>query len=445
MLNVTSKYSKHHQYELHPQKSTVTHIVCPKSSSSCARELYLGTEPMPKVASFTHLGLDWSEGKSSPDIQKRINAARGTAYQLLGVGLHGHTGMDAATAFKTIETYVTPKLLQGLESSVLKKKDLHQLEAYYRRLLRQVQSLPECTAREAIYILLGTIPLEGLWHIRVLTMFGSISRLGQKHPLHLLAVRQVALRSDNPHSWFAQAIEIAQKYNINLVSSLQSPWPKLAWKKYMKTVVRDWWHQELSAGAAQKSTLQYLELNHLEKPHPLWTCCGGKRYQAEASTTRARMLTGRYGLHAERSRFKQRQVSPTCPLCGEQDEDIIHLIAICPVLESTRMPLLQDLKTIYIQSHIRPPSTPLEVTKAVLNGGGYKIEVGSRHATSQIFNIPLRLNNQPGNLHKKANQLANLICQKLHVARDNHMCHLLTMPMSDTPTGGSPTLKEGSK
>ncbi len=431
MLQVAHRYSTQHQYQIHPQKSTVTHMMKSKAPGSSTPALSLGSEPISRVASFTHLGLDWSEGKCAPDVQKRINAARGTAYQLLGVGLHGHCGMDAATAFRTIQTHVTPKLLQGLETAVLQAKDIQQLESFYRRLLRQIQSLPECTAKEAIYVLLGTVPVEALWHLKVLTMFGSICRLGAAHPLHLLAVRQTVVRQDNKHSWFTQAHKIAAKYNIDLSQTLTCPWPKLVWKKYINTVIRSWWHHSLCAAAAQKSTLQQLTLDLCpeNQPHPMWTCCYGKLYQVEASVSRARLLVGRYGLQAEKSRYKQRQTSSECPLCDQASEDVIHFLASCPRLSDIRDPAVRDLKRLYTESGLEPPVSATEICSAIINGGGYRRdEDGSRHIISLIsasHGQNYSYISQKKNVIKKANQLCNYLCHKLHMARDNIMCHIL--------------------
>ncbi len=106
----------------------------------------------------------------------------------MGVGLHGKNGLDAATLLKLIEVYVLPRLLYGLDSIVLPKKHINKLELFFRRILRQIQGLPDTVANVAVYLLLNTIPVEALLHKRVLSLFGNITRLECNHLLLVLVL-----------------------------------------------------------------------------------------------------------------------------------------------------------------------------------------------------------------------------------------------------------------
>ncbi len=56
----------------------------------------------------------------------------GMAYILLGVGLHGHNGLDAAVVYKIITAYITPRLLYGLDGVVITRQETAELDKYYR-------------------------------------------------------------------------------------------------------------------------------------------------------------------------------------------------------------------------------------------------------------------------------------------------------------------------
>ena len=161
-------------------------------------DLYVGGDEV----HFVHLGITWMKNKTCPDVDESIKAARRTTYSLLGAGLHGNNGLDPIASSKTIQLYVTPRLVHGLDAAVLPRKDMDKMEAFYRKLLRQVQGLPESTANCAVYLLMGCIPVEGTLHLRTLGLFGNITRLELNHPMRRLAARQLALTDTRPLSWF---------------------------------------------------------------------------------------------------------------------------------------------------------------------------------------------------------------------------------------------------
>ena len=123
------------------------------------------------------------------NITLHIKIARNTSYSLMSAGLHGQNGLNHKASIKIISTYITLRLLYGLEATYLSKGEMEELELFYRSLLRNVQGLTDKVAVEATYLLMGCIQLEGQLHIRYLTLFGAIMRM-RGHTLHSLAMRQ---------------------------------------------------------------------------------------------------------------------------------------------------------------------------------------------------------------------------------------------------------------
>ena len=153
------KYSEDQGYELHPKKSLVCQLV------GRAREDFqwiLGDKEITVDDSFTHLGLTWSRFKVYPDLDSHISSARRTSYLLLGAGLHGINGLDPLLSLQLVSLYVMPRLIYGLEATMLTISDMQKIEDYYRKLLRQIQGLPENTAIEQYTYYLGPFPLKVL-------------------------------------------------------------------------------------------------------------------------------------------------------------------------------------------------------------------------------------------------------------------------------------------
>ena len=82
------------------------------------------------------------------------------------------------------------------------------------------------------------------------------------------------------------------------------------------------------------------------KRHPSIQYVNGMRDALRVST-KVKLLTGTYILQSNRSTFNQNELSPLCLLCREDDETIEHFLLHCPVLDSVRRVLLNDLVNIY--------------------------------------------------------------------------------------------------
>ena len=415
MLDMCYDYSIDHKYQLHPTKSVVNHFCFPRNHGLRATSWYLGTSEVSVNNTFTHLGLDWKSGKAAPDMEGRVSAARRSAYSLLGVGLHGHNGLDPGTCMSLIQAYIVPRLLHGLEATVPSRKDMDMLDLFYRKLLRQIQGLPESTATEAVYLLLGAIPIEAVLHKRALSLFGNISRLEQRSSLWLMAQRQLSLRAESRGSWFAHLTDIGMTYGIDLQHVFRFPWKKLPWKHFCKQTIEDFWRLKLIRAAAEKSSLQWYILDRSVsspyKPNPLWECCAGKPFQVGAATHRARLLVGRHQLRCTSWRQVKGE-SPKCPLCETENEDIIHFLVDCVALKEVRKDRLSDLLSLYTSEQLPTPVTPEEICSAVLNGDSFRISRTRQVLWPHYRYVTCKKHS------KKAHQLANLLCYKLATERD---------------------------
>ena len=302
------------------------------------------------TSAVTHLGLSRNLRGGSHTVQARIDCARRAAYSLIPAGLHGENGLPPPASRKLITTYILPRLLYGLEAVTLLKKDIKMLDVFYKGLLRNIQSLREGVASEAVFLLAGLIPIEGEIHIRILTLFGSISRLEYDAPLRRIAERQIALRQNGSSSWFLYAMEIATEYGIReaFLGALQAPWDRTKWKRFITTTITRKWFERLTEGARLKSTLEWLNtaLCRPGRPHHLWPDHGCGSRARLAASYRAKMLTGSYILQATRARYNQHEVDPSCPLCDAPKEDIPHILTECPALSPVRDKTLPKIEIL---------------------------------------------------------------------------------------------------
>jgi hypothetical protein len=105
--------------------------------------------PLEQVDSYTHIGIQTDSNKFTL-LSERIKLARRTSYALIGAGLHGYNGVNPKVGIKLWNMYVCPRLLFGLDSVVLKKKDYTLLNLYHKRVLENIQNVPGRTADEGV-------------------------------------------------------------------------------------------------------------------------------------------------------------------------------------------------------------------------------------------------------------------------------------------------------
>ncbi|CAG2257957.1 unnamed protein product [Mytilus edulis] len=115
-----------------------------------------------------HLGIKRNE-QNRANISERIRTGRATIYSLLGAGLHVRRGFSPMVAYKLWRTYAVPRSIYGLEVMNLLAKEKDMLELAERKILRQIQGLPNNTANMAVYTLVGAEPIAITLDKNVLT------------------------------------------------------------------------------------------------------------------------------------------------------------------------------------------------------------------------------------------------------------------------------------
>ena len=360
MLEAINRYSEEHLYSIHPDKSSITKLVSNKTFPiDCTFKM--GDGVLPETNSFIHLGLEWTKGKSSPNIASRIQQARRAAYALMGAGLHGGNGLSPQVSLKILNTYIIPRLLYGLEAVILTKKDIDDLNFFHKSILRRLQGLPKSTATEAIFILIGATPVTAELHIRILSLFGAIWRSENNNIMKDLAMRQLGRGSN--HSWFTYAINTAQLYDIELVPTIMTPWRKADWKTYIQTAVQGKWRQTLLAGKASKSSLTMLDPTTISS-HPLWTSCTGKPRLIPPANVRAKFITGTYQNMQRSAKWDKQPQNSICHICKRETEDNSHILLRCQGFQEERGKCIQTLAELNFPIHGRGH----EALRRLLNG-----------------------------------------------------------------------------
>ena len=129
-------------------------------------------------------------------------------------GLHGENGLDPVTSISILRTYVIPIMFYGLETLLPSGKSFETLKKQYKKMIKQVLSLPINTADPTIYIISGLLPAEAEVHKRAIIWFGCICRSGKTSTEWKIAERQLSIKNSKSKSWFIDIKRLFIKYGI---------------------------------------------------------------------------------------------------------------------------------------------------------------------------------------------------------------------------------------
>ena len=332
--DIVSSYARRERYQIHPGKS---HLVT-FNLKHPVPIIIAGKEVSPSEQAV-HLGIPCHSNTLSPDtiVKERLSCGRKTAYSLMGTGFHGVNGLSPKISLHIYEMYVLPRVLYGLEATILKKKHLSELESFHRGILHDLQSLPTRCSTSAIHLLNGQLPIEAILDTRMETLLHMVGRDNTSTLAHI-ALHQLSSNTTSSRSWFVYCAQRLSRYNLDPLLIISN---KLS-TTTIKATIRDYHSRTIRLDAASKSSLKYLHLSDLgltiQHPHPIWSCLNSNRAESRKAAIKARLLTGCYFLQSNRAAFNQYNVVSTCLLCQTEPEDRPHLIhpkmprpVVCPV------------------------------------------------------------------------------------------------------------------
>ncbi|KAK3089402.1 hypothetical protein FSP39_003368 [Pinctada imbricata] len=163
------KHANRERYTLSEAKSKVMVFNKMARTKEDSGYIELNNKELEIVDSYTHIGIErHSKVKAGDKGEAAVMIARKTTYSLMGAGFHGYNGVNPKVSIKMWAMYVKPRMLYGLESHILKRKDIDAINHYHKKIIKQLMHLPQRTADAAVYILAGDIPIEGNLHIKIL-------------------------------------------------------------------------------------------------------------------------------------------------------------------------------------------------------------------------------------------------------------------------------------
>ena len=285
LLFITIQYCNKYQVQLVPDKTRLlvfykdqnSHIV---KYSKLISNISLYGQEIPFSTTAEHLGVVRTSSSSNiPNIVERLAAHRRKLFSILPAGMAHHHVANPAASLRAEQIYALPVLLSGLSSLVMTKSELEIASSHYKNTLRRLMKLHDRTPESVIFFLAGSLPFLALLHLRRFSLFNMICHL-PGNILNTLATSTLIEARPSSKSWFQGIRDLLIQYELpNALHLLETPMPRLKFKKLCKLKVTEYWQQKL-AQESHLPSLKYLQASHLSlcKPHPIWTSLDGNPY-----------------------------------------------------------------------------------------------------------------------------------------------------------------------
>jgi hypothetical protein len=209
LLNLSQDFSTATSLQNVPEKTKllVYSPKCDTTTSAYWQEAFpitMNGAPLPLSSQAEHVGVVRSTGScgNMPAVLARLSSHTKSLHTILSCGMaRGHRGNHAAS-LRVEATYCSPRLYSGLSTLHLSSAEIAAISSQQKTTLEQHQRLYPCTPAPAVHLLSGTIPAQGILHMRQLGLLFMIAKLGPDHILHRHALYTLHHRIAT--SWFSQ-------------------------------------------------------------------------------------------------------------------------------------------------------------------------------------------------------------------------------------------------
>ena len=121
--------------------------------------------------------------------------------------------MSPIVSAKLWQTYAIPRSLYGIEVLNYTKTDILKFERLQLQICRQIQGLPNRTAKAAVYILLGLEPIQSVVDKLLLAFFRCIIQ-DEDSIEHRIVERQLQMPSENINTFVNRLKAVLHKYGL---------------------------------------------------------------------------------------------------------------------------------------------------------------------------------------------------------------------------------------
>ena len=301
---------------------------------------FYGTPVQTVEDSYVHIGVPQApHNQSRVMADYRIEKATDISYLLQGATRHTLAGISPLSNRKMFTAYHQPSFLYGTDTMAMNEGDIERIEVKYRKVLKCMLALPDCTSSAAVYLSIGVLPASAQRDVEILGLLGQLA-LCDEEAQNIKGVIENSLTfyGIKFNGWSGLVRRTCLKYGLpDPLQYLQYPWRPDRWRNYCKKTVQEYWDQKLKI-AADTTSLKFLDIEYSSTSVPmrLWPLAGLDSENVKQATIVNWMLLGVY-FTQEFLHTMKKVKSPLCLGCeGGVIENLNHIILHCVHYQNIR-------------------------------------------------------------------------------------------------------------
>ena len=294
------------------------------------------------------------------NIDLRILKSRGSLFKLLGPAFAYKCMLSPVVKLHLYRTYICPITRSGLSSFTLRQSSLQPLIIFQRKILRSILKLSKWSCIPALHFLTGELPVEGIIHRDVFSLFYS-TWANPDTKIYEIVNYLLKSSTENSRTWSIFLRQLCQMYGLaDPLQCLKKDAPKKSeFKEDVRTKITAFYEKELRNKAKTNSNMTYLNVavsGLRGKRHPALSNMMTTR-EVQKSRPHIKMLCQDYYTYQRRS--DQSGGSPHCRACSDQytadsdkkpAETISHILTVCSAYSDIRERILTEYAQVCITS-----------------------------------------------------------------------------------------------
>ena len=293
---------------------------------------------------YIHIGVPQSPRHQSKNaVDYRISKGQNISYQLQGSTQNSLCGVSPLSNRKMFISYHQPSYIYGLDTMHINITDMARLETKYRKVLKNMLSMPDCVSSPMVYLTIGVLPATAQRDLEIMGLLGQLSMCDNddqnvrntiKHNLAFFDVQFAG--------WSGVARKTASVYGLpDPLLYMGHPWRPDRWRSHSRSVITDYWDRKLRDEAEQKPSTKFADLECLSTSTPMriWQQAGLDSTAVKEATPCSWMYCGTYFTRQLLYKMKKTK-SPLCACDDNISEDLSHFLLHCKLYQSVRQQYL---------------------------------------------------------------------------------------------------------
>ena len=195
-------------------------------------------------------------------------------------------------------SYHQPTFLYGTDTMPLNITDMEKIETKYRKTLKCMLSLPDCTSSEVVYLSIGVLPATAHRDIEILGLLGQLGQCDtEAQSVRGIVENTLTFYGINFNGWSGLVRRTCLKYDLpDPLQYLEYPWRADRWRDHCKKTVTNFWEKQLLTKVESMESLQFVDTSNLSLGIPMrvWQMAGLCSNSVKMATIVHWMILGVY-------------------------------------------------------------------------------------------------------------------------------------------------------